>query len=275
MVLTFESVGEQCNRRLHVTSDMAAASALLPQGAYTTFRTYRGDRVVRLEQHLCRLEETATMLNMRGTLDIQSVKRCLSRVIQDTGYDESRLRLTYAPPRLFVSIEPFKPYPAAYYDEGVACVTVMIHRSNPHAKSTTFIPSAGDAYRGLPNGIHEGLILSDEGLVLEGLSSSFIAILNGVLHSEQEQALVGVTQSLVLEVTRSIAPEVSQSDHAVRLLDIPHVTECFITSVSREIMPVIQIDDLRIGAGQPGPLTCRLIQGLHNLIEREAQSLTT
>jgi branched-chain amino acid aminotransferase len=272
MVTTFELNGQQL-MRLSETPTMNAASAALPAGAYTTFRTYARERVLRLGQHVRRLEESAQLLGMAGRLDEGDVRRGLAEVLRHTGYPESRFRLTFTPSHFYISIEPFTPYPQALYETGVACRTLTLRRNNPHAKSTAFIASAGDAYKALPTGVHEGLMVAADGAVLEGLSSNFFALLGGVLHSEQGRALQGVTQALVLEVARACAPEIGQSPVAVQVGDLPHLAECFISSVSREIMPVVKIDDLTIGGGTPGPLTQRLQQGLRELIDYAARSV--
>ncbi len=270
--MTFEAGGAAL-RRMPDAVSMTAASALLPQGSYTTFRTYSGNRILRLEQHVRRLNESAQLVDLHGNLDLTVVRAAVAQAIGLAGYTEARLRLTFAPPLFFLSIEPFDPYPREYYEAGVRCVTLNAHRDNPHAKSTTFIAPAGSAYKTLPQGVHEGLMVDADGAVLEGLSSSFFALLDNVLHTEQSRALVGVTQELVLEIAASVAPEVHLSHVAVYRDDLPRLSECFITSVSREIMPVVEIDGLCIAGGLPGPLTRRLMRGLSELINREAQSL--
>lgn len=272
MVNTFELISDKL-RVLGDAPTMNSASARLPQGAYTTFRTYSGNRVLRLPQHLRRLEESLALLNQAALLDDAAVRRGLDEALQQTGYAESRFRLTFSPPNFYISLEPFTAYPALLYVEGVRCVTVSEHRDNPHAKSTAFIASAGDAYRELPVGVHEGLMVGADCTVLEGLSSNFFAVLDGVLHTEQERALLGVTQSLALEVARDLQPAVQISPHGIAFDSLPRVSEAFITSVSREIMPVVQIDDHRIGAGVPGAITRKLMDALQALIAREAQPL--
>jgi branched-subunit amino acid aminotransferase/4-amino-4-deoxychorismate lyase len=282
MVTTFELIDRTAQRTAE-HAGMSAASAALPAGAYTTFRTYDHNRVVRLAQHFRRLEESASLMRQRGTIDDVVARHVIASIIAQMGYDESRFRLTFAPPRLFISIEPFTPYAPALYEAGVRCVTVSLHRNTPHAKSTTFIASAADAYRALPAGAHEGLMIATDGSVLEGLSSNFFALLpspkgGGVgggegmtLHTEESRVLIGVTRSLVLEVAQGVLPIATQ---AVKVNDLPEVRECFITSVSREIMPVVKIDHLTIGDGTPGPITRELMRRFHELVAREAMPLT-
>lgn len=274
MVTTFQ-LTDGTIRLIRQSDSMAAASAQLPQGSYTTFRTYAGTRVLHLERHIRRLLDSAALLGAAGSLDMGSVSSALAQAIRQMDYSESRFRLTFSPPHCYISIESFTPYPAAYYEAGVRCVTVAQHRDNPHAKSTAFIAPAGDAYKTLPAGVHEGLMVSADGCVLEGLSSNFFALLHSVLHTEQEKALQGITQELALEVAQRVAPNISQSPHAIRVIDLPMVDECFITSVSREVMPVVQIDDVTIGDGKPGRLTRSLIDALAELIKREAIAVVT
>ncbi len=124
---------------------LQAASAALPHGAYTTFRTYGRDGVVRLAQHVARLDESTTLQGSGGGLDAGFVREAVAEALRATQHPESRLRLTYAPPRLFVSVEPFVALPEALYRDGVACVTVPLQRTNPHAKDTRFAAQAAAA----------------------------------------------------------------------------------------------------------------------------------
>jgi branched-subunit amino acid aminotransferase/4-amino-4-deoxychorismate lyase len=157
-------------------------------------------------------------------------------------------------------------------------VTVPLHRDNPHAKSTTFIASAADAYAALPEGAHEGLMVAADGAVLEGLSSNFFAVTDSsapggvarVLRTEEARVLIGVTRALVLEVAQGV---LTLSTAAVHVDDLPGVRECFITSVSREIMPVVRIDRITIGDGRPGPVTRELMRRFGELVDREAEAI--
>ena len=113
-------------------------------------------------------------------------------------------------------------------------MTVPVRRENPHAKDTRFIATATAAYAALPSGIEEGLMVAEDGVVLEGLSSNFFAVRGSRLWTEEERVLRGVTRALVLEVAATVLP----IERTGSPLD-PSVAECFITSVSREVMPVV------------------------------------
>jgi branched-chain amino acid aminotransferase len=248
---------------------IAAASQQLPPGAYTTLRTYHGDRVVRLGQHVKRLVDSVRIQGQAASLDEADVRLLLAEALRGARHPESKLRLTFAPPSLFVSIEPLEPLPESLYRDGVWCVTIPLRRDQPDAKDTRFLATASAAYGALPPGAHEGLMVAADGSILEGLSSNFFAVLDGVLHTEETRALHGITRSLVLEAAHGIAPI---SLTAIRAGDLPRVAECFITSVSREVLPVIRVDDTTVGNGQPGPRTQEIMRRFHSMIERESAS---
>ncbi len=112
--------------------------------------------------------------------------------------------------------------------------------------------------------------MSDDGAILEGLSSNFFAVLDGVLRTEEDRALAGVTRSLVLEVAARLMP---LERRAVRRDELPRVGEAFVTSVSREVLPVVRIDDRPVGDGRPGEKTRAIVRAFAALVRREVESL--
>ncbi len=268
-VATFEAMPASVSR-LERHETLAASSAALPEGAYTTLRTYGGRGVVRLGQHLGRLEESAELKRQPGRIDPAAARRALGAALATEAHAESRVRFTFAPPRLFIAIEPFSPLPARLYQEGVACVTLDLHRHNPHAKDTRFIATAQAAYGRLPPGVEEGLLVAEDGAVLEGLSSNFFAIREGVLRTEEARVLAGVTRSLAIEVAEPLLP---LRRVAVLRDELPLVDEAFITSVSREVLPVVCIDERPVGDGRVGPMTRAIMQAFAALLARERETL--
>jgi branched-chain amino acid aminotransferase len=249
---------------------LAAAHAGLPEGAYTTFRTYGGTGVVRLAQHLRRLEDSAALQGRPGRLDERAVRAALGEALRQTGHRESRVRLTFAPPRLFVALEPFAPLDPELYARGAAAVTLDMHRDNPHAKDTRFIATAREAYSRLPPGVEEGLLVAEDGTLLEGLSSNFFAVVDGELRTEQDRVLEGITRSLAIEAAKPVLP---LRRVGVRRDELPRVREAFLTSVSRELLPVVRIDERPLGDGRVGPATSALMQAFAALLAREREEL--
>lgn len=240
---------------LRSSPDLAAASASLPTGAYTTLRTYGRDGIPFLEDHARRLEESVALQGRPASIDRARLRAGLASALRATRHPESRLRLTFAPPDLFASVEAFAPFPDSLYEDGAWCVTVPLRRDVPQAKDTRFLSSAQGAYRALPDGAHEGLLVGEDGALLEGLSSNLFVVLDGVLRTEDARALRGTTRSMVLELARGLVPVSLES---VTKGDLGRAAEVFLTSVSREVLGVVRVDEVTIGRGRPGSLAKEL-----------------
>jgi branched-subunit amino acid aminotransferase/4-amino-4-deoxychorismate lyase len=93
---------------------------------------------------------------------------------------------------------------------------------------------------------------------------------DGILRTEDARALRGVTRALVLELWGRTPPP---SFRPPRLAEAAAFQECFLTSVSRGVLPVVRLDDRRVGEGRPGAATLELRERLDTLAEREAEAV--
>jgi branched-chain amino acid aminotransferase len=109
------------------------------------------------------------------------------------------------------------------------------------------------------------------GQVLEGSSSNFFALLNGVLRTAGDGVLAGVTRGIVLEAAKGLLPIVTEP---ISLNDMPNLREAFITSISRAVLPVVAIDAEVVGSGVPGPYTREIIQRFNARLERELEPIS-
>ena len=105
-------------------------------------------------------------------------------------------------------------------------------------------------------GIHEAFLHHD-GCLTEGSNSNLFAVMNGVvLTAPDHEVLPGVTRDVLMALARRAGIHVREI--LLPLDEIGCWDECFITSTSRHVMPVTQIDGRPVGDGKVGPLTKRL-----------------
>jgi len=225
------------------------------EGVYTVANTENTYDVVQLSAHLARLRDSAEREGIAFTLEDDVLRRALRDVIDLSGYEEVKFRVTIPKQRPdvpIISVEPFGGYPPSLYDEGVAvAVAHNSARLNPAAKDTAWmrqrevLRARTDAYE---------VILTDaDGYLLEGTGSNFYAVQDGTLYTALDGVLGGTSRGIVFEVAPAILPLVKQPLKAGDSLD-----EAFITSSSRGVVPVVQIDDSVLGDGTPGPFTRRI-----------------
>lgn len=247
-----------------------AVSLQLPAGSYTTMRTYDRDRIPGLSAHLQRLADSHTAVRGRRQIDLPAIRSALRGIIEREALPVARLRVTVPSGNegVYIAVEPFTPYPAECYASGVRCQTTRLARVMPQAKMTEFIaPSRAEKAKRAP-GIHELLLVDARDAILEGVSSNFFAVSGGVLRTADEGVLEGVTRGIVLDLAPGLAPVSCQP---IRLADVPGLSEAFITSASREVMPVVEIDETTIGSGAPGPITQAFMRRYRDYLDRIAE----
>lgn len=246
-----------------------AARLERPGGVYAAFGAWHGRRVVKLSDHFDRLQDSARRVGFDLSIDRRLVCAELCEIMERAGLDGARIRLSAHPDDLaalpaaplLVAMEPYIGPPATVRERGVSCRTVAhTARANPRAKQTSWL--AGRArFRGDPdNEPYEWLLLDDEDRILEGASSNFYAIRSvgdqAVLQTAEEGVLAGISRSIVLDIAPGLVrPEFK----AVPRTEVAQIAEAFITSASRGIVPVVEIDGMPISGGVPGAITRALM----------------
>lgn len=225
-------------------------------GVYTITNTVERTKVLKLDAHFDRLEDSARREGIPLALERPRLRAALRHLIDAANYGDVRFRVTVgrsAPDRFHLSCEPFHPLPHSVFELGVR--VVLIHgaaRHNPAAKTTDWMIDRQAIERGLPADAFTGILVSEQGELLEGLSSNFYAMVDGELWTASAGVLPGIAQQIVLEVAPDILPVRRE---APRESGLPRMTEAFVTSASRGIVPVVRIDDTTLGDGAPGPFT--------------------
>ncbi|WP_054521493.1 aminotransferase class IV [Thermanaerothrix daxensis] len=233
----------------------------LPAGAYTTFRTFKGNCALHLEAHFQRLEETLRLSGYHVILPRSELRATIRLAIANKApMEDVRVRLLIPMldkvPGCYVFVEPLSVPAAWLYQEGAWAVTRVLSREQPQAKSSRFIYQTADMrerdLKAHPR-VNEILMVNPEGEILEGLSSNFFAVQEGHILTAGHGVLQGVTRSLVIEIAqRAGYPLLFR---AIKIDELSGLEEAFITSSSRGVLPLVRIDEITIGNGSPGVIT--------------------
>jgi branched-chain amino acid aminotransferase len=210
------------------------------------------------DDHLARLAESARLEGIPARIDRTALRGALRRLIESSDYMEVRFRITIphdAPDTAIISLERLIPIAPEVYENGVRVVTLRMARHNPVAKSTTWLFARKAATDAFPPGVYEGILMGENGHLLEGTSSNFYAVADGVLRTAGEGVLHGIAQRVV----EAVAPGIIPIDwRPVRADQLWALDEAFLTSASRGVVPIVMIDTQIIADGRPGPVTRRL-----------------
>ncbi|MBV6452227.1 MAG: hypothetical protein MHPDNHAH_02982 [Anaerolineales bacterium] len=247
-------------------SSLDAVTRQLPNGWYSTFRTFDScTRVIGLSAHLRRLPHA----------DASLLRVNLTRLLDSFRPGEARVRVMEAGDgQFYISIEPLKLLPREVYENGVRVETTTLHRNDPRVKSTAFISASDTERKHLASeGIFEALLVKN-GRILEGMTSNFFYIVERDdipphVSTASKDILLGVTRRMVIRAARGKGLEVRY--RSLRLDQLSRVKEAFITSSSRGVVPVIQIDDVRVGQGRVGKTTKLLMKAYEEYVTRHAE----
>jgi branched-chain amino acid aminotransferase len=161
------------------------------------------------------------------------------------------------------------------FENGIALSLVDVLRNhprsvNPAIKSNNLLNNALAMQAAYTNGAEEALMCNYRGELSECAQSNFFLVRGGAALTPKSSAglLEGVTRAFLFEVGREIGIDVR--DDVLRPEDLERADEAFITSTTRELSPVVRIDEHAIGSGAPGPVTKRLLAGY----QKRAQELT-
>ncbi len=244
-----------------------------PDGVYTITRTYQSDQAVMLDAHMDRLEQSARLEGIKLDLDRSWLRSGLRRLIHQAGYEESRFRITiprHEPDTALLAVEPLALVSPQMRADGVPAATVCIERPNPQAKSNRWIRHREMARKRLPAWAYEGLVCNKEGVILEGFSSNFYAVLGGKLRTAERTVLSGIGRMILLNVAEGL---INVEYEPVELGELPELNEAMLTSSSRGILPIVKIDEHTIGSGSPGPITRELWRRYQGWVEAHLEEI--
>jgi branched-subunit amino acid aminotransferase/4-amino-4-deoxychorismate lyase len=196
-------------------------------------------------------------------LDTNRISAALRKLLLLRVGEDSRVRLTVDLSShvgdIYIALVPLVTPGAMAYQNGVHVITCNIEkRENPKAKLTNFITRAENIRHQLPADVEEALIVNGGGQILEGLSSNFFAVKAKQLWVADDGALSGLTMKLVLEEADRL--KIDYQKKGICIQDLGGVSEAFITSASRAILPVTRIDNESIGDGRVGQMTRTLMK---------------
>ena len=245
----------------------------LPTGFYTALATFDHNKFLLLGDHLDRLENSLILLGWDYQLDRAALCRALHEVVTTYPLPNARVRLdVLARPvphfdtnsRLLIALSPFDPLPVSLYREGVVVGTTRgLSRSQPLVKKAEFVLQRRQCLEA-DSKIYEYLMLDEDGYILEGTTSNFYAFRDGVLWTAGQGVLEGVARRLVLEVVANLGLPLRLDP--VHVNNISELDEAALSSSSRAIIPIVQIDGQSIGPGRPGPITLRLLRAYQEVV---------
>lgn len=247
------------------------------EGVYEVLRTY--DRQPFLyDEHMQRMRDSADMLALPVPFtnadlldqirDVQAqadgeehyIRILLTRGVGELSYDPGACPT----PSVVIIVKPLGDTPDDWYTRGTQVSLVSVMRNhpgsvNPRIKSNNLLNNALAMQEALRRGSVEALMKNYRGELVECCMSNFFLVRDGAIFTAPLDAglLSGITRAFVHRIATELG--IPSYERTLYEADLDSADEAFFTSTTREIVPVVRVDERVIASGRPGPITLRLL----------------
>jgi len=237
-------------------------SILRGYGAFDYFRT--ADNVpLFLDDYLDRFFNSMKELRLSINLDREQLRSVIYELTSINNIPQSGIRLLvtggYSPdsyelatPNFIVTQQPLKPRSAEAIQNGLRVITHEYMRDLPHVKSLNYLMAIWLQQKVRNAGANDVLYHLDGEVSEFARSNFFIVTKDDEIVTPSKNVLRGITRKKTLELA---AGHFKAFEGTVTLDDIKNAKEAFMTSTMRQLLPVVQVDDMVIGDGKPGKIT--------------------
>ncbi len=244
-------------------------------GVYEVIPVY-GGRLFRLPQHLQRLHDSLAAIRIDNPLTDEQWQTLLETLVEKNraGGDNDQsvyLQVTRGVarrdhgfpkdtrPTVFAMSSPLASADPQQMQAGVAAITLDdIRWRYCHIKTIALLPNVLLKQQALEKGAVEAILVRD-GEVTEGSASNIFIVRDGVIRTpaKSERLLPGITRDLIVELARDNGLPCEEG--VVREDELHAADEVWLSSSTREILPVTRLDERPVGDGRAGPLWRRMI----------------
>lgn len=241
---------------------------LFGDGVYEVIPVYNG-KLFRFEQHFNRLKNSLSAIKLNIDLDINHWQKILTKLISlnsNDGINQSiYLQITrgttsernhafpvHPKPTFFAITMPLKPVPIEDLNKGKKAITLSDTRWQfCFIKSTSLLANLLLYQQALDVGAAEAILIRNEE-VSEGATSNVFIVKDHVIKTPplSDYILGGVTRDLVLELAHQNG--LPCSEEIITREELNNADEIWITSSTREIFPIVYLDEKPVQDAKPG-----------------------
>lgn len=244
-------------------------------GVYEIVPVY-SNKPFRLDAHLHRLQASLDGIRLANPHGMAEWRELIGRLVARQDFPDQSVCIQVtrgapvsAPlrdhpfpegvaPTVFMFAQPLVTASPAQKAAGARAVTAVDNRwLRCDIKAISLLANVLLRQRAVDADCAETVLLRD-GFLTEGAASNIFVVKDGVLRSPPPSNLMltGITYDVVLEL--AAAHGIPHELRAIPEAEVRNADELWMTSSTREIMPIVQLDDIPVGAGVAGPLAQRM-----------------
>lgn len=256
---------------------------LYGDGVFEGIRYYNG-RVFKLDEHIRRLFDSARAIALEIPMSAEEMVDAVLRTVRENGMRDGYVRLlvtrgvgtlglspfTCERPAVVIIAAKIALYPEECYTRGLKLITCATRRPapaslSPQVKSLNYLNNVMAKVEAIQAGAEEGLMLNEQGYVAECTGDNIFIVKDGRILTPPitAGALGGITRAAIFEIGAALGIEVLERE--MTRYEIFTADECFLTGSAAEVVPVVTLDERKIGDCRPGPVTLRVIEAFREM----------
>ena len=250
-------------------------------GVYELVPVYSG-KPFRLDDHLRRLQSSLDGIRLQNPHGVETWRALILRLIESQDFADQSIYIQVtrgvAPrdhafplnvsPSVFMFVQPLVPASAEQKAAGVCAVTAADNRwLRCDIKAISLLANILLRQQAVDADCAETVMLRD-GFLTEGAASNIFMVKQGVLLAPPPSNLMltGVTYDVVLEL--AAANGIPHEIRGISAAEVRAADELWMTSSTKEIMPIVKLDGVAVGAGVPGPMA-RQMDALYQTFKQQ------
>lgn len=222
-----------------------------------------------LEDYLDRFIASAQSTRLPLAYNKEELKNIVFNLIEKNSLEQGGIRMiltggisgnNFSPAsgKLFIFCEELQMPPVEKYRRGVKLVSEEYIRPLASIKTTNYnLPVWLST--GWKEQAAEDVIYHLSGIISESSRSNIFMVKKGELATPKSNILYGITRKNVMALANAV------EERDISLTEILNADEVFMTSTTKRILPVTQIDATLVRDGKPGPVTLELMEKFKQL----------
>ncbi len=249
-------------------------------GVYEVVPVY-SKKPFRLDEHLRRLQASLDGIRLDNPHEMAGWRERILQLValQDFADQSLYIQVTRGvaprdhafpkgvPPTVFMFAQPLVTATPAQKAAGVCAVTAVDNRwLRCNIKAISLLANILLRQQAIDAECAETVMLRD-GFLTEGAASNIFVVKGGVLMAPPPSNLMltGITYDVVLELAASHG--IPHQVRAIAEAEVRGADELWMTSSTKEVMAIVKLDGVPVGAGVPGPLAQRM-DGLYQIYKQ-------
>lgn len=229
-----------------------------------------------LDEHWARIVVFAKEMKLCLPVNKKEFSDIITKLLQLNKFSKSTIRTVltggesgdaFTPcgkETFLILVEKFQPLPKESFTEGVGVATLNFSRYLPRVKITNYVEAIRNLDLKKKNKALEITYVKD-GELLENSMSNIFIFKNNTLITSNGGVLMGTTRNLVVKLAKK---KFKVEERKVSEKEFRNASEVFLTGANKDIVPVVRIDNKKVGDGKVGKNTKVLMEEFRKFVKK-------